>query len=262
MQLKNATILITGGTSGIGLEMARQLLAQGNTVVVTGRSQVNLDNARKQTPQLQTLICDVSNAASVAKLHEEVAERFPQLNVLVNCAGKMRKIDLRQDRPMQDLTLEIDTNLKGPIWMVAQFLPLLLRQPEAAIVNVTSGLAFVPMAISPIYSASKSAVHAYTRALRGQLAATSVQVFELAPPATETPLHTHEEFTAQDTGGAPRMNVEALVAAAIAGIERNQFEIRPGAANLLKTLSRLAPNFAFRQVNSASLDRMAKAHAA
>lgn len=259
MELKNATVLITGGSSGIGFELARQLLTRGNKVIVTGRNRPGLDKAKQEEPRLHTLLCDVSNVESIAVLYRQVVELHPTLNVLINCAGSMRKIDLQQSRSMEDLALEVDTNLKGTVWMVAQFLPLLQRQSQAAIVNVSSALAFVPMAISPIYSASKAGVHAYTRALRGQLASTAVKVFELSPPATETPLHVGEEFTRQDFGGASPMKVETLVSSAIAGIEADRFEIRPGPANLLKSLSRIAPDFAFRQVNARSLGLMADA---
>jgi uncharacterized oxidoreductase len=261
MHLKNATVLITGGSSGIGFELARQLLAKGNTVIVAGRNQASLDRAKQLDPRLTVFNCDVSDPGSVSALYSQIAERFPRLDVLVNSAGQMRKIDLRRNRAMHDLVAEIDANLKGTIWMVAQFLPMLQRQDQAAIVNVSSALAFVPMAISPVYSASKAGVRAYTQALRGQLASTNVQVFELAPPATETELHMGEDFTSKDTGGAAPMKVEDLVTATIAAIEQNRLEIRPGSAGLLKTLGRIAPDFAFRQVNSGSLALMAEAHA-
>ena len=247
MRLHRRTLLITGGTSGIGLELARQSAARGNTVVITGRDPGRLAAALARLPGVHGLVSDVSDPASIEALHAEVLGRFPGLDVLVNNAGIMRNLDLARPRSLADVTREIDVNLGGPLRMVQQFLPHLRTRGEAAIVNVTSGLAFVPLAISPVYSAAKAALHAYTRALRVQLEGSGVAVFELAPPPVETPLM-HGEFEAE-LKGSTGMSVEALARQAIAGIERGRGEIRPGLANVLKAMSRLAPEFMFRQMN-------------
>jgi uncharacterized oxidoreductase len=244
MQLRQRTILITGGTDGIGLELARQLLERGNTVIVTGRDARRLDEARRRLPQVHAILSDVADAAAIEALHAEVTARFPRLDVIVNNAGIMRNIDLTGARPLADITRELDVNLRGPIQMIQQFLPQLRAREQAAIVNVSSGLAFVPLAISPVYSASKAALHAYTRALRVQLAGTRVRVFELAPPPVETRLM-RAEFEAE-TQGTKGMPVEALARQAIAGIERGRTEILPGLAAVLKLMSRLAPEFMYR----------------
>jgi Short-chain dehydrogenase involved in D-alanine esterification of lipoteichoic acid and wall teichoic acid (D-alanine transfer protein) len=169
MRLSGRTILITGGSSGIGLELAGQLIEKGNTVIVTGRNAQALETARAHLPGLETLRSDVSEAADITALHDTVASRFPGLDTLVNNAGIMRILKLDEDRALDDLTAEIDINLNGTMRMVQQFLPLLRRQKDGLIVNVSSGLAFVPFPISPAYSAAKAGVHAYTRCLRVQL---------------------------------------------------------------------------------------------
>jgi uncharacterized oxidoreductase len=159
----------------------------------------------------------------------------------------MRIIKADETRPLDDVTLEIDVDLNGPIRMVQQFLPHLLAEPSGLIVNVSSGLAFVPFPVSPVYSAAKAGLRAYTRCLRIQLENSGVRVVELAPPLTETPLFT-DEF-AERMSGVKGMPVEKLVRAAIAGIEAGRTEIRPGQSNLLKIASRIAPELILRQLS-------------
>ncbi len=246
MKLTSRTILITGGSSGIGLELARQLLARGNVVIATGRDQARLDRARAELPGLHGFQTDVADPAAIRTLHAEIAGRFPALDTLVNNAGIMRNIGLAQPRGLEDLTREIGINVEGPMRMVQQFLPDLRRNRDALIVNVSSGLAFIPFRIAPVYSASKAAIHAYTICLRAQLAGTGVRVVELAPPATETPLF-HGELDAAPAG-PKEMKVDVLVRHAIAGIEAGRTEIRPGLAQVLKIASRVAPGLMFRQL--------------
>jgi len=251
MKLDNRTILITGGTSGIGLELARQLLLRGNTVIVTGRSQENLDAAQTALPGLHIFRSDVSYPAAIMELHENLLRRFPALDTLINNAGIMRNLNFNQDRALDDVTREIDINLSGPIRMVQQFLPHLKTRKRALIVNVSSGLAFIPLSISPVYCATKAAVHSFTQSLRAQLASSGISVVELAPPGVETPLF-RGEF-AEEMRGQKGMDVAVLVRRAIAGIEADRLEIRPGLSNLLKLMSRIAPQFMFNQ-----MARMAK----
>lgn len=246
MDLRDRTILITGGTSGIGLELTRKLLARDNVVIVTGRSAEGLETLGRNFPAVHGIRSDVSDADGIRALYAEVIKRFPKLDTLINNAGIMRKLKLRVDRSLEDVTREIDIDLTGPIRMVQQFLPHLERQADALIVNVSSGLAFVPIPISPVYSAAKAALHAYTRCLRVQLEGSNVRVVELAPPLTETPLQ--DEF-AGDMNGQKGMPVETLVRHAIAGIEGGKTEIRPGQSNILKIASRVAPELIFRQLS-------------
>jgi uncharacterized oxidoreductase len=248
MKLENKTVLITGGTSGIGLELAWQLLQRQNTVIVTGRDLEKLDAAKRIFPKIHIFESDVSDPNAIKTLYKNVLAQFPDLDVLVNNAGIMRNLNLNLnvDRDLNDVTREIDINLSGTVRMVQQFLPHLKTRPGALIVNVSSGLAFIPLPISPVYCATKAAIHSYTQSLRIQLDGTGVTVVELAPPGTETPLF-RGEFAAE-MEGQKGMNVELLVKQAIAGIEAGKLEIRPGLSNLLKIMSRIAPQFMLKQM--------------
>ena len=247
MKLVGKTVLITGGSSGIGLEMARQLLARDNTVIVTGRSEKGLNAAITRFPGLHIVQSDVSDADAVRHLFDHVSDRFPKLDMLVNNAGMMCTVKLDESRSLSDVTREIDVDLVGPIRMVQQFLPHLLVQRDPIIVNVSSGLAFVPLPISPIYSAAKAAIHAYTRCLRAQFEGSNLAIVEFAPPLTETPLYSIE--FKEKMNGARGMPVDVLVRKFIAGVERGHLEIRPGQSNILKMASRLAPGLIFKQMS-------------
>jgi uncharacterized oxidoreductase len=246
MKLQNRTVLITGGTSGIGLELAKQLLERGNTVIVTGRDQEKLDAAKRELPGIRTFKSDVSDPEAITTLHDSVVAQFPALDTLINNAGIMRNLNLNRTRDLQDVTREIDINLSGPVRMVQQFLPHLKARKGALIINVSSGLAFIPMPISPIYCATKAAIHSFTQSLRVRLEGTSVTVIELAPPGVETPLF-RGEFS-EELKGQKGMDVKVLTSKAIAGIEAGKLEIRPGLSNVLKTMSRIAPHFMFNQM--------------
>lgn len=239
MKLHGRTILITGGSGGIGLELAR-LLAPNNTVIITGRNVTRLAAACESVPGLHAIASDAADPNAIDALHAEVTRRFPALDVLVNNAGVMRVINLRVANEPADLVREIQTNLVGPMQMVQRFLPHLERKPDAAIINVTSGLGFVPMAACPIYSATKAGLHAYTQTLRVQLRGTSVRVFELAPPGTKTELQ--KDFPPGVVHERAQMDVRQLAAAAVRGIERGREEIRPGFAQLLHVMHRLVPS--------------------
>jgi uncharacterized oxidoreductase len=246
MKLEKRTVLITGGTSGIGLELAAQLLQRDNTVIVTGRDQEKLDATKRALPGVHTVNSDVRDPGAIAALHGKVMAEFPALDTLINNAGIMRNLNLSQDRDLNDVTREIEINLSGPVRMVQQFLPHLLTRDSALIVNVSSGLAFIPFPMSPIYSATKAGIHAFTQCLRVQLDGTPVTVIELAPPAVETPL-LRGEF-AQEMKDQKGMDVRILASRAISGIEAGKLEIRPGLSNVLKAMSRLAPQLMLKQM--------------
>ncbi len=255
MKLEGNTILITGGTSGIGFAFAKAFLQRKNTVIVTGRDAAKLERAKQQLPGLAVVQSDVSRPADVEALRDRMAREFPALNVLVNNAGVLRRINLNDAGGTPDeLTAEIDSNLKGPIWMVRAFLPLLAKAEAAAIVNVSSGLAFVPLPVAPVYSATKAALHSYTLSLRAQLRRTKVQVFEVLPPTTRT-----EGLAAMNNGedlkGVAVMGVDEMVAASLAGLAADRLEITPGQSGQLRLMSRVAPAFILRQL-SRSVERM------
>lgn len=255
MELKNHTILITGGTSGFGYEFAAKLLSMGNTVIVTGRDQAKLDQAKKILPGIHTFQSDVSDPAAIVDLYNKVTGQFPQLNMLINNAGEMRKIILHNATDLHDITHEVEINLMGPIRMVQQFLPHLKKQPSAAILNVTSGIALAPMPVSPIYSATKSGLRSYTKSLRVQMKNTNIKVFELVAPGAKTPLN--DKFTGMDGFDEKiLMEPEKLIAAAIKGIQADQLEIYPGLARILLIMSRLAPAFMLKQMSKAGAKLM------
>lgn len=237
MKLKSDTILITGGSSGIGFEMAKQLIALGNTVIVIGRDITKLELTKRELPAVHIYQGDVSDQQSILELYSKVTADFPKLNVLINNAGIMRAVDINNTE-YNKICSEIDINLSGPIRMVQQFLPHLKKQPEAAIVNVSSGLAFITFPKTPIYSASKSGLHAYTKILRLQLKNTNVKVFELAPPKTSAPLISRANPNDEKNNRMPAMEVPKVVTVAIDSIKRDKFEILPGLSKILKLAGR------------------------
>lgn len=247
MDLRHNTILITGGTSGLGLEFARQLLALGNTVLITGRDQARLDQARQQLPAVHTFRSDVSDPAAIEQLYALVTQRFPALNVLINNAGEMRKLNLNDPAvDLRDVTREVDINLAGPIRMVQQFLPHLKAQKTAAILNVTSGLALTPFPLSPVYGATKAGLRSYTKSLRVQLKNTSVRVFELVAPGAKTPLN--DQFAGLVDSGS-LMDAGKLIAVAVQAMQQDQYEAYPGLAKAIRFVSWLAPQFLLNQLS-------------
>jgi uncharacterized oxidoreductase len=254
MKTSGNTVLVTGGSSGIGFEFCKQLLALGNTVIATGRDEAKLQKVKSQLPHIHIIKSDVSQPREIESLLVRMMNDFPHLNVIINNAGIMRRINMHDITiDLEDLTEEIDINLKGPIRMAKAFLPHLKTQQEAAIVNITSGLAFVPLPISPVYCATKAGLHSFSLSLRVQLKNTHVKVFEVAPPATATELLS--DMNKEDMKDVSIMEVDAMVANSIKGLAADRFEIRPGQANSLKFMSRLAPDFILKQL-SKPVDRM------
>ena len=187
MQTNGNTILITGGGSGIGRELAHKWHDLGNTVIVAGRTQASLDETAVGHANIHTMIVDVGDADDLARFAKKVVEVHPAINVLVNNAGIMRFEDITEERELGDAEATIATNLLGPIRLIDGLIEHLKAQENAAIINVTSGLAFVPMPRPATYSATKAAMHSYTVSLRAKLEG-KVEVIELAPPAVQTEL--------------------------------------------------------------------------
>ena len=189
MNLTGNTILITGGGSGIGRGLAEALHALGNQVVIAGRRRQTLDYAAAANPGMKWLEPDVESPAAIRSFAALATQQFPTLNVLVNNAGIMRAEKLlAQQAGLVDAEAMVTTNLLGPIRLTAALLPHLQKQPYSAIVNVSSGLAFVPLALTPTYCATKAALHSYTKSLRYQLRGTATEVLELIPPYVATEL--------------------------------------------------------------------------
>jgi uncharacterized oxidoreductase len=181
------TILITGGGSGIGRELARRFNALGNTVIVAGRRMETLEETIAGRDGMHAMPLDVEDPEAIETFAKEVITLHPPLNILINNAGIMRRENLTETRDLNDAVKTINANFLGPIRLTNALTDHLASQPDAVIVNVSSGLAFVPLSATPTYNATKAAIHSYTVSLREQLKG-KVEVIELAPPAVQTEL--------------------------------------------------------------------------
>ncbi len=187
MQLRDNTILITGGGRGIGRGLAEAFHAEGNQVIIAGRANQPLEETVSANPGMKAAVIDVADSGAVLRFAQQMKRDYPALNVVILNAGIMRTESL-QSGELADAEAIVATNLLGPIRLTAALLPLLLSKPRAAIMTVSSGLAFVPLAVTPTYCATKAAIHSYTQSLRYQLRNTSVEVLELIPPYVQTEL--------------------------------------------------------------------------
>lgn len=234
MRIPGRTILMAGGTSGIGLALSLELQAKGATVIVAGRRQERLDAIRAEHG-LAGYVFDVTDAASIADLAQQVTTEHPELDAVVTMSGIMQPERVGEPGSLELAERTIATNLTGTIRLVEAFLPHLRTRPEAAILTVTSGLAYVPLSATPTYSATKAGVHSYTEALRDQLRETAVQVIEIVPPLTRTQLNAGtdtdhalplDDFVAEVVSiletqpGAPQVLVER--------VERQRFAVANG----------------------------------
>ncbi|MGH7441310.1 MAG: SDR family oxidoreductase [bacterium] len=248
MNLSGCTALITGGGTGIGLALAEAFMAEGSQVLICGRREEPLLQAQERLPGLEYRVCDVSNADDRDALFEWVRGAHPGLDLLVNNAGIQRDVNLKLGlEGLEDGDNEVLINLESAIWLTARFLPLLLERDEAAVVNVTSGLAFVPMALAPVYCATKAGLHSYTQSLRHQLRATPVKVFELIPPYVETDLG--RDARAKRGDSAKGISAAEVAKAALAGMRKDLFEIPVGRAVTLMQGLRSDPEGAFKAMN-------------
>lgn len=247
MKLNGRTILITGGSAGIGLASALKFLELGNQVIVTGRRQSVLDELKANYPKLHTVQSDVEDPAQIAALAGRVKSGYPKLDVLMNNAGIMLHKNLKAPAAELDGLTEVDINLGGVIRTTSAFIDILTAN-KGTVINVSSALAFVPLPSAPIYCATKAAVHSYTQSLRFQLEDTGVEVIELMPPAVKTAL----SADLPEGGTVSLMKIDELVKQTFAAFNSGKLEIRPGQANLLALMRRLAPGFINRQLWNAS----------
>ncbi len=189
MKLGGNTVLITGGATGIGFGMAKRFVRAGSQVILCGRREEALQAAQKELPGIQTIACDLSSEVDRKKLYEQATHSFPRLNVLVNNAGiQNRPPSLVQTQKWEEHRKELSINLEAPMHLSMMFIPHLMRQEAPAIINVSSGLAFAPLALMSTYCATKAALHSFTMSLRYQLASTPIKVVEVIPPAVNTDL--------------------------------------------------------------------------
>ena len=248
MKLTGRTILITGGSAGIGLAFALKFLELGNEVIVTGRRQAVLDQVKAKYPKLHTIQSDVADPAQIAALAARVKSDFPKLDVLMNNAGIMLYKNLKA--PAADLTglmAEMNVNVGGVIRTTSAFIDI-LRANKGTVINTSSALAFVPLPSAPIYSATKAAIHSYTQSLRFQLEESGVEVIELMPPAVKTDLAAE----LAEGGGFTVITTDELVKQSFAALKAGAVEIRPGQSKQLALMRRLAPDFINRQLWKAS----------
>jgi uncharacterized oxidoreductase len=244
------TILITGGSTGIGFALARVLSEAGNEVVICGRRGDRLDEAKRMLSGVHAVKCDVADAGERKTLFDWATGNFRNLNILVNNAGIQRQIDFRTGAA--DLTTgedEIETNLRAPIHLSALFIPHLVAQQAAAIVNVSSGLGFIPLATVPVYCATKAALHSFSLSLRHQLRETPVKVFEIIPPTVDTEL---DKGARQRRGQRDRgIQPEEVAQATLRALAADEYELAVGRAQSLRTGARNEPERLFQMMNGA-----------
>jgi uncharacterized oxidoreductase len=247
MKLTGRTILVTGGSAGIGLAFALKFVELGNEVIVTGRRRAALDDLKAKHPKLHAIQSDVADPAQIAALAARVKAEFPKLDVLMNNAGILLYKNLKAPAAdLAGLTAEMDINVGGVIRTTSAFIDLLTAN-QGTVINVSSGLAFVPLPAAPIYSATKAAIHSYTQSLRFQMEEAGVEVVELMPPAVKTNM-TAGNFE----GEVALMTTGDLVKHSFAALAAGELEIRPGQSNQLAIMRRLAPGFINRRLWTAS----------
>ena len=244
MNTTNNTILITGGSAGIGFEVAKLLSAAGNKLIITGRNQERLDKAVALLPNTTGIVSDVSRKEDIEKLVSMVRQDFPELNIIINNAGRALVYDLTSgEQAFENAEDEMFTNYLSVIRLNEQLLPILSAQPTAAIVNVSSIVAFVPGSLAT-YSASKAALHSYTQSLRISLQRKGiVKVFELMPPLVNT------EFSAP-IGGANGISPKAVALDLLDGLKHDRYEIRTGDTQYIYDLYRSSPEEALQVMQS------------
>ncbi|MCV9388240.1 SDR family oxidoreductase [Reichenbachiella ulvae] len=240
MKLKRNKILITGGSKGIGKEMALRFLALGNQVIITGRNTYALRSLQEAYPQLIIYQCDLNKSEEINGLLDFVKADHPDLNILINNAGVQFNYDLSEkNKVMHWVYEEMSTNLIAPINLATGLIEVLEKNENSAIVNVSSALAFVPKQSAPIYSASKAGLHNFTQVLRYQLEG-RIKVFELIPPLVDTGM--------TNGRGSGKISPKELVSAFVYAFQQDQFEINVGKVKVLRWLHRLYPSGAERMM--------------
>jgi uncharacterized oxidoreductase len=226
------TILITGGTSEIGLAFAEKFLQSGNTVIICGRRKERLQEIQKKHKDIVTIESDLSVTTGRQNLADWVLKNHPQTNILINNAGIQLVADLTKPVDLERIRGEVETNFIAPLHLISLLTSHLKTKEEAAIINISSGLAFTPIAFMPVYCATKAAIHSLTLSVRHQLKNTSVKVFEIAPPAVDTELgHDRRQDKTQTHGGIP---VSDFIEDAMQAIQHDVLETAVGQAKGLR----------------------------
>jgi uncharacterized oxidoreductase len=248
MKITGNTVLITGGATGIGFALAEHMVRAGNDVIICGRRRDKLDEAQSKLPGIHTMVCDVALHSDRMRLFNRIVSGFKSVNILVNNAGIQRMIDLKKG--LEDLMSdedEIAINFGATVYLSAAFIPHLMNQDESAIVNISSGLGFIPIALFPVYCATKAAIHSYSTSMRYQLKDTSIKVFEIIPPTVDTEL---DRGTRARRGVTYRgIEVEEVAVEIMKALEQDKFEYAVGQAKNLLAAARNNPEQFFNQMN-------------
>jgi uncharacterized oxidoreductase len=240
MKLSDNTVFITGGSSGIGFALAKGFLELKNAVIICGRNVDRLKQVKERFPEIHVIQCDVTNEAQVNQAADSIKNTFGFLNILVNNAGIQHQFDFREDNDgLKKMDEEIDINFRAVIHLTKVLMPLLEKPPQAAIVNVSSGLGIVPKKSAPGYCATKAAIHAFSKSLRYQLEQTSIKVIELFPPFTDT------DMTKGRDEDIRRVTPDFVARKFFKKFEKDHCEIKPGLMNIvLLQMNRFLPSLA------------------
>lgn len=237
MQVFDNTVLITGGTSGIGLELVKQFYECGNVIIVVSSNQERLEKLKSEFPKTEIITCDLGDPVSVRKLIDRCLADYQSINIVINNAGIQNNYSWKDEKDgYQKIENEIQVNFTSPMQIIYGLLPILMTKSNSAVVNVSSGLAFAPKKTAPIYCATKAAVHNATKAIRYQLEATSVKVFEIIPPLVDTAM--------TQGRGKGKITSKQLVDEFIRDFRNDHFESNIGKIKLLRFIQRLWPKLA------------------
>lgn len=237
MKISGNTILITGGSSGIGLALAKNFIELDNKVIIVGRDAAKLDSIRKDLPQIITVQCDLGDNTSLQKLVSFIRENHSGLNVLINNAAVQYNYNFINKEPLIDkIDYEIETNLAAPVKLTTLLLQTLIKHNESAVVNVSSGLMISPKKSASVYCATKAAIHSFTKTLRYQLEGTNTKVFEIIPPLVETPMTTGR-------GKTKKISSEQLSHEFLRNFKADKYESYIGKSKLLRWVSQISPKF-------------------
>lgn len=250
MELKDRTVLITGGSSGIGKGLAEMFYRFDSQVIVTGRNEESLKRLCDTHQGMHYFVMDMLDTENMSTVIDEIKKAHPQIDCLINNAGIQRSIDFNQDT-LPDFALlnqEIQTNLSALICMTSAFLPVLKKSRSASIINISSGLSLVPMIQLPIYSATKAAVHSFTMSLREQLKPAGIQVIEIMPPPVQSQLDPNRQLPE----GKQELSVAGLMDALIQSLIHDEDEIAIGSAFTLRQEAQADLHQVFQRLNSLS----------
>jgi uncharacterized oxidoreductase len=241
MDFKGKTAIVTGGGAGLGLAITRALHGAGAHVVIVGRDKSRLDEVRAELKRVTAIRTDLLDRAERNKLVDTLHALDKPIDVLVNNAGLMQYFPLDSGAALMSLDRELELDLHAPIHLATALLPHLLTRPEAAIINVTTGLVYAPFGAAPGYSAAKAGLHAFTRSLRWQTRHSKLRVVELLPPTIDTAMSAHY--------GGQKLDPKRVAGELLRGLSRNLTQIRPGQSKALYAMSRIAPELIFRLLN-------------